>query len=51
MPKSTKYVAKIPNGEGYIAYTAEEDAVWRDLYAAQEEAVHAHMAQRAATTS
>ena len=45
MPKSTKYVAKIPNGEGYIAYTAEEDAVWRDLYAAQEEAVHAHMAQ------
>ena len=45
MPKSTKYVAKIPNAEGYIAYTAEEDAVWRDLYAAQEQAVQAHMAQ------
>lgn len=45
MPKSTKYVAKIPNAEGYIAYTPEEDAVWRDLYAAQEGAVQAHMAQ------
>ena len=45
MPKSTKYVAKIPNEAGYIAYTPEEDAVWHDLYAAQEAAVEAHMAQ------
>lgn len=45
MPKSTKYIAKIPNDAGYIAYTPDEDAVWRDLYAAQEAAVEAHMAQ------
>lgn len=36
MPKSTKYVAKTPDARGFIAYTAEEDAVWRDLYAMQE---------------
>lgn len=45
MPKSTKYVAKIPDAEGYISYTPEEDAVWRDLYLAQENAVQAHMAK------
>lgn len=35
MPKSTDYVAKIPDADGYIAYTPDEDAVWRDLYARQ----------------
>ncbi|MDC0738723.1 phenylalanine 4-monooxygenase [Cognatishimia sp. SS12] len=45
MPKSTKYQAKVPDAAGYISYTAEEDAVWRDLYAAQESAVQQHMAQ------
>ncbi|CUI71759.1 phenylalanine 4-monooxygenase [Cognatishimia activa] len=45
MPKSTKYVAKIPNEQGFIDYTPEEDAVWSDLYAAQIDAVEAHMAR------
>jgi len=45
MPKSTKYTAKIPNAQGYIAYSQEEDAVWRDLYAAQKPAVETHMAR------
>lgn len=44
MPKSTQYQAKTPDSEGFIAYTTEENAVWRDLYAAQEAAVQAHMA-------
>ena len=35
MPKSTAYTAKIPDESGYITYTPEEDAVWRDLVAAQ----------------
>lgn len=39
MPKSTKYRAKIPNARGHIAYTAEEDAVWRDLVAQQQPSV------------
>lgn len=45
MPKSTKYQAKHPDEAGYIAYTPKEDAVWRDLYAAQADAVAAHMAR------
>jgi phenylalanine-4-hydroxylase len=45
MPKSTSYQAKTPDQNGFIAYTAEEDAVWADLVAAQWEAVHAHMAK------
>ena len=36
MPKSSKYIAKTPDAQGFIAYTPEEDAVWRDLYARQE---------------
>ncbi|GAA6208085.1 phenylalanine 4-monooxygenase [Cognatishimia sp. WU-CL00825] len=45
MPKSTKYSAKTPDASGYIAYSAAEDAVWRDLYAAQQGPVQAHMAK------
>ncbi len=45
MPKSTKYKAKLPNEAGFIAYTAEEDAVWADLYKAQEAPVQQYMAQ------
>lgn len=45
MPKSTKYIAKIPNADGFIDYTPAEDAVWRDLFAAQQEPVARHMAQ------
>ncbi len=45
MPKSTSYEAKLPDEQGYIAYTAEEDAVWKDLFDAQRGAVEAHMAK------
>ncbi len=45
MPKSTDYTAKIPDDQGYIAYTSDEDSVWTDLVAAQSEAVQTHMAQ------
>ena len=44
MPKSTEYDAKHADMDGFIAYDAEEDAVWRDLYAQQLPAVHRHMA-------
>ncbi len=45
MPISTKYAAKTPDAFGYIAYDAAEDAVWRDLFAAQLGPVQAHMAK------
>ena len=45
MPKSTEYAAKVADDRGFIAYDAEEDAVWRDLMAQQLPAVrrpHGH---------
>jgi phenylalanine-4-hydroxylase len=45
MPKSTKYRAKIADAQGHIAYTAEEDAVWADLYSAQQDNVQKYMAR------
>jgi phenylalanine-4-hydroxylase len=36
MGKSTKYTAKIPDERGFIPYTPEEDAVWRDLITRQK---------------
>lgn len=45
MPKSTSYVAKIPDASGRIAYTAEENLVWRDLCAQQIPNVRKHAAQ------
>ena len=45
MPKSTKYVAKVADERGHIDYTTEEDAVWADLYAAQQENVQRYMAR------
>lgn len=39
MGKASKYEAKIPDANGVIHYTAEEDAVWRDLIHAQLEIV------------
>lgn len=36
MTKHTKYIAKVPDAQGHIAYTKEEDAVWRDLVAQQQ---------------
>jgi phenylalanine-4-hydroxylase len=40
----TTYQAKSPDAQGYIAYTPEEDAVWRDLVARQWPNVHRHAA-------
>jgi phenylalanine-4-hydroxylase len=37
MPKESKYVAKIPDVNGYVSYTDEEHRVWRKLYREQEE--------------
>ena len=45
MPKSTKYQAKHPDATGYIHYTPEEDAVWRDLVAQQTPKVQKYAAQ------
>ncbi|WP_348540161.1 MULTISPECIES: phenylalanine 4-monooxygenase [unclassified Ruegeria] len=45
MPKSTKYVAKVADARGRIAYTDEENAVWADLYAAQADNVQRYMAR------
>lgn len=36
MPKDTDYLSKQPDEFGRINYTAEEDAVWRDLVAQQQ---------------
>ena len=44
MPKSTEYAAKVADDRGFIAYDAEEDAVWRDLMAQQLPAVRDRMA-------
>jgi len=35
MPKSTNYIAKVPDERGYIKYDNAEHSVWADLYAAQ----------------
>ncbi|MEO1106343.1 MAG: phenylalanine 4-monooxygenase [Pseudomonadota bacterium] len=45
MPKSTKYTAKCADAQGHIDYSAEEDAVWADLYAAQEPNIRSFMAR------
>lgn len=44
MPKNTTYVAKQPDSAGFIDYSREEDAVWRDLYAQQLPNVQTHAA-------
>ena len=44
MPKSTDYVARLPDATGHIPYDAAEDAVWRDLLARQLPSVRARMA-------
>ena len=41
----TSYAAKHPDAAGFIDYTDEEDAVWRDLVARQWPMVHRHAAQ------
>lgn len=44
MPKSTKYVAKKVSQNGLINYTAEDDAVWRDLVQQQQNNVNRYAA-------
>ena len=44
MPKSTDYVARLPDATGHIPYDAAENAVWRDLLARQLPSVLARMA-------
>lgn len=44
MPKSTAYTAKTPDAHGRIAYSAQDDAVWRDLFAQQLPRVQDHCA-------
>ena len=36
MGKSTRYVAKVPDRNGHIAYSGAEHAVWRDLITRQQ---------------
>lgn len=45
MPKSSKYIAKVADERGHIHYTDEENAVWADLYKAQEDNVQTYMAK------
>ncbi|TYB81368.1 phenylalanine 4-monooxygenase [Maritimibacter fusiformis] len=45
MPKTSRHVAKTPDADGHIAYTPEENAVWRDLVARQAPNVRRHMAR------
>lgn len=45
MPKTTSYVAMLPDAKGHVPYTAQDDAVWRDLLARQMLSVQAHMAR------
>lgn len=45
MAKVSAYIAKIPDESGYIEYSESENAVWRDLYSAQEANIAAYMAQ------
>jgi len=45
MPKSTKYLAKTPDADGYISYSEAEDRVWADLYAQQLPRVQTHAAK------
>ncbi|MGD8379391.1 MAG: phenylalanine 4-monooxygenase [Gammaproteobacteria bacterium] len=37
MSKGTKYEAKVPDENGHIHYTAEEDQIWHELITAQKE--------------
>lgn len=39
MGKSTKYVAKVPDANGYIRYTDDEHAVWHELITRQRPVV------------
>ncbi len=40
MGKGSKYVAKIPDADGNIAYTGEENAIWHELITRQMQVIH-----------
>lgn len=44
MPKDTAYTAKVPDTNGHIPYTEDENSVWRDLVAQQDPAIARHCA-------
>lgn len=44
MAKPSSYIAKTPDRSGVIKYSAQEDAVWRDLYAEQLPQIKQHAA-------
>ena len=35
MPKESTYIAKLPDADGIYPYTADEDAIWSELYSRQ----------------
>lgn len=45
MPKNSKYTAKVPEADGHINYSEEENAVWAKLYSIQEPAIRKYAAQ------
>lgn len=45
MSGATKYEAKLPDKNGIIPYTDEENEVWRDLYARQIESIRGRVCQ------
>lgn len=45
MSGATKYKAKLPDKDGIIPYTDEENGVWRDLYARQIESIRGRACQ------
>lgn len=45
MPKSTRYEAKVPDGNGIIPYSDEEHAVWSELYARQIHLIQGRVCQ------
>tara|TARA_B110000305_G_scaffold237111_1_gene299741 strand:+ start:64 stop:936 length:873 start_codon:yes stop_codon:yes gene_type:complete len=44
MGKSTNYIAKVPDDNGFIGYSDAENEVWRDLYAQQIPNINKHAA-------
>src|ERR1700679_974824 len=39
MAKKTQSVSHLPDASGLIAYSAEENAIWAELYARQKQAI------------
>lgn len=46
MKKSTRYTAKVPDENGHIDYSMEENAVWADLFSAQLPSVRRYCASQ-----